>query len=93
VVDWANAAPGASSDAATIETARRLVIVSSMKLTMRFNNRIGGTFQHLPVPFGGPCRNCGKPEFHLGEGTTHTTKNAIRKARRHLRELPDILAL
>jgi hypothetical protein len=35
-VDWANAAPDTSSDAATIEAVKRLVIMSSMKLVMRF---------------------------------------------------------
>jgi hypothetical protein len=38
VVDWANAAPEVSNEAAIKETARRLFIVSSSELMMRLNH-------------------------------------------------------
>jgi hypothetical protein len=45
-VDWANAALDAKSVAATIETVRRWVIISSMKLTMPFNRPNAAMFRN-----------------------------------------------
>src|SRR5260370_41403550 len=52
VVDWANAALEASSDAASNETVRRFLIMSSSALLILVNDWKGGTF---PVPLADPA--------------------------------------